>query len=155
MRLTILLATCIAAQAADLNQLTFLEGRWRGQIWDGIVEEVWTGPLHGSMVGAFRFVKDGKLVFTEMCHIEQEGSDVYFRLKHFNPGLKGWEEKNDNVALKLTDQGDRRATFLAVDGDKRMEVRLQRVSTDRLEILMIRSNPKTTKEDRFVYTRLP
>jgi hypothetical protein len=135
MRLTILLATCIAAQAADLNQLTFLEGRWRGQIWDGIVEEVWTGPLHGSMVGAFRFVKDGKLVFTEMC--------------------KGWEEKNDNVALKLTDQGDRRATFLAVDGDKRMEVRLQRISTDRLEILMIRSNPKTTKEDRFVYTRLP
>jgi len=155
MRLVLLMMTCAAAFGADVQDVAWMEGRWRGQIWDGVVEEVWTGPLSGGMVGAFRFVKGGKLVFSEMVHVEKEGDDLYMRLKHFNPGLKGWEEKNDNVSLKLTEAAPNRATFKMVDGDKTMELRLRNPAPDKLEILLVRTNAKGTKEDLFAYTRLP
>ena len=50
--------------------------------------------MGSSMLGMFRFVKDGKVVFYELMTIAEENKSLVLKIKHFNPDLSGWEEKN-------------------------------------------------------------
>ena len=154
MRIVLLFAIWLSAAGSDLSGLAWFEGRWRASVWEGTADEMWTGPLGGTMVGVFRFTKGDKFQFTEMMHIESEGSDIYLRLKHFNFGLKGWEEKNDNVSLKLIEQTPGTATFLRADGANRLELRFKKVAPNRMDILMLRTSPKGATQDLFAYTKL-
>jgi len=63
----------------------------------------------------FRWVKDSKVLFYEIEVIEQEGELVFLRVKHFDPGLVGWEEKDaphEFVLVQLDEEG---AAFLELD----------------------------------------
>ena len=45
-------------------------------------------------MGMYRLVRDGKPVFYEFLTLVEENSSLVLRLKHFNPDLTGWEEKD-------------------------------------------------------------
>jgi hypothetical protein len=68
------------AAPADLHSLSWLEGRWTGQD-DGVdMEEHWTSPSGGGLLGMHKDVKDGRMVSFEFLRIEatlKEGV-VYF-----------------------------------------------------------------------------
>jgi hypothetical protein len=81
--------------AATIQDMAWMAGRWTGPALGGISEETWTPPNAGVMLGAYRLVKDGKTVFYEILTIVEERGSLLIRLKHFNPDLKGWEEKNE------------------------------------------------------------
>ena len=49
------------------------------------------------MMGMFRWVREEKPWFTEHIPITQEPEGLIPRIKHFNPGLVGWEEKEESV----------------------------------------------------------
>lgn len=86
---------------ATLQDLRLLVGHWRGAFLGGVGEEVWLPPAGGAMVGVFRLYRQDKVVFYEiMTAVEEEGS-VSLRLKHFGPGLEGWEEKDALVRFPL------------------------------------------------------
>jgi len=85
------------SQLIDINIASWLIGFWKGEGIGGICEEVWTGPVDGSMLGMFRFIKDGKHAFYEIMTISETENGLSFRLKHFNPDLTGWEEKAETV----------------------------------------------------------
>ena len=54
---------------AKLSDLTFIVGRWQAD-WDGgLGEEHWSSASGDSMVGTFRFVKDGERQFYEFIEI--------------------------------------------------------------------------------------
>src|SRR5688572_24666958 len=94
---TIRLPDGSARPTARIADWAWIAGRWQGQGLGGSVDEVWSEPAGGSMVGHFRLVRDGKPVFYEiMTVIEVEGS-LEMRLKHVNPDMTGWEEKADFV----------------------------------------------------------
>ena len=80
---------------ATLADLAFIAGQWRGEMQGGITEENWSLAAGDSMMGVFRFVKNGKAVFYEMLLIEATPNGPVLRLKHFHPGLRGWEEKDE------------------------------------------------------------
>ena len=63
------------------------------------------------MMGMFRLVQDGKVIFYEFMSIEQEAQGPVLRIKHFNPGLVGWEEKGDSIVFELQEIGDQKAVF--------------------------------------------
>ena len=121
--LVILLAfagnTCISGGQAGssspskvtLSDLGFISGLWQAEWAGGLGEEHWSSSSGDSMVGTFRFVKDGKARFYEFMLIEQTADGPVLRLKHFNPGLIGWEEKAQVYSYPLTEYRQTVAIF--------------------------------------------
>ena len=86
---------------ATVSDFGWLQGAWVGTGLGGETEEAYSAPLAGTIAGYFRLVKDGKPVFYEfLTLVEREGS-VVLRLKHFDPDLTGWEEKDKSVDFRL------------------------------------------------------
>ena len=75
------------------------------------MEEIWTPPLGDNMAGMFREVDIGKSVFYEFMLIEQTDGAPVLLLKHFSPGLIGWEEKDVVQRYPLVALNGRRAVF--------------------------------------------
>lgn len=89
----IALLSC-AAEAATIEDASWLAGRWTGTGLGGQMEEVWSAPVGGQMVGHFRLVQDGKPVFYEFILIDVVDGGLRMRLKHFNPDHTAWEDKD-------------------------------------------------------------
>lgn len=129
------------ARVADLS---WLAGRWIGEGLGGQSEEAWSEPAAGAMVGYFRLVRDGKPVFYEiMTLLESEGS-VELRLKHVNPDMTGWEEKNDFVTFKLVKLNGTTAHFSGLTF---------RRSGEALEIFLALRSGGTVREEKFTMRR--
>jgi hypothetical protein len=99
----------VAAPRATLKDAAWLEGAWLGEGLGGEAEEVWSGARGGAMVGHFRSVSspaDGSVVrFYELMTIVESNGSLVLRLKHFNPDLSGWEEKDRTVDFPLVALG--------------------------------------------------
>ena len=96
---------------APLEELDWLAGSWKGEGLGGLAEEQWSAASAGSLVGTFKLISGGEPSFYEIFVISDEGDGVTLRLKHFNPDLTGWEEKDDYVTFSLVKLGDREAYF--------------------------------------------
>ena len=97
--------------AGTLADLAFMTGCWKATHWGGEMEECWSSPSGDAMSAMFRFIKDGKVQFYEFIAIEQTPEGLYLRLKHFNKGLIGWEEKEKSIGGPLTALEKNKATF--------------------------------------------
>ena len=86
---------------ASLEQISWIEGHWKGEAFGGITEEIWGPALGGSMMFSFKLVVDGEVNFYELGHIRQLDETLIFELKHFGGDLKGWEEKEEVQSFKL------------------------------------------------------
>jgi hypothetical protein len=87
--------------AATIADMAWLAGHWTGQALGGTTEEMWTPPAHGTMLGMYRLIREGKPVFYELLTIGEEGGSLVLRLKHFHADLRGWEEKDKSLAFPL------------------------------------------------------
>lgn len=94
-----------------VEDLSWLSGYWIGTGFGGKCEEVWMPAEDGHMLGTFRFWDEGKLVFSEFMNMVQEGESITLKLKHFNPDLSGWEEKEEWTTFKLVEMGTNEAYF--------------------------------------------
>jgi len=88
---------------ATVAEAAWLVGDWVGPgIGGARSAETWLPPSSGTMVGVFVQEKgDGSLQFTEHMYMAQEGASLMLKLKHFNPDLTGWEEKDGMVRFPL------------------------------------------------------
>ncbi|MGB5553907.1 MAG: DUF6265 family protein [Flavobacteriaceae bacterium] len=96
---------------ADLTQVAWMEGHWKGEAFGGITEEIWGPPLGGSMMFVFKLVNEGAVSFYEIGHFREVDSSLVFELKHFDGELKGWEEKEEVQIFKLVKIEGNRAYF--------------------------------------------
>jgi len=69
------LAEASAGAAPSVEDFAWMVGHWRGEGFGGVCEEVWTGPLGGSMVGLFRLVQEDQLAFSEHMMLVEEPDD--------------------------------------------------------------------------------
>ncbi len=95
----------------SIEDLDWLVGYWTGSGLGGECDETWMPALDGNMIGTFRFWNEGKLVFTEFLNLVQEGETFYLKLKHFNPDLSGWEEKEKWTTFRLIGTGENTVWF--------------------------------------------
>jgi len=96
MLLAALLPGVPAAQetrTAMIDDFAWLSGHWRGEGFGGQVEEIWSQPLGGTMVGTFRLAKDGKVEFYEIIVLERDGDslDIKIRMRS-KDGSTRWEK---------------------------------------------------------------
>lgn len=88
---------------AQLEDVAWLAGEWSGSgIGGAAAHEAWLPPTADTMVGLF-VQEDGEsgLMFTEHMYIREVEGSLALSLKHFNPDLTGWEEKDDMVTFRL------------------------------------------------------
>ena len=88
---------------AKIADAAWLIGEWVGTgIDDAEAAEVWLPASDGTMAGIFLQEKpDGSIMFTEHIYLSEEGGSLVLKLKHFNPDLTGWEEKDGMVRFRL------------------------------------------------------
>jgi hypothetical protein len=104
---TIRLAADAERPAATLAAVAWLAGgAWQGTGLGGEVEERWSAPAAGAMMGMFRLIRkdaEGRpaVVFYEFLLFLEEKGSLVLRLKHFDAGLIGWEEKDRSVTFRL------------------------------------------------------
>lgn len=95
----------------SINQFAWLTGHWVGDGFGGVSEEVWSQPMGGAMIGTYRHLSEGKNNFYEFMQINEENGSIKLRLKHFNPDMKGWEEKEDFVDFPFISVEEGKAVF--------------------------------------------
>jgi len=104
------------AHDPELQRLGFLSGRWVSESPTEMQEESWSPVKGDSMIGSFRIVQKGRPVFYEFWAVEVDDNRPVLRLKHFDNGLHGWEEKNAATKLPLTSSAENGAVFTQADG---------------------------------------
>lgn len=85
---------------ATLDEMAWFVGQWTTEALGGTVDEVWSAPIGGAMVGLFRLAQDGRPVFYELMTLNEEDGSLLLRVKHFHADLRGWEEKDDTVDFR-------------------------------------------------------
>ncbi len=115
--LLVLIAATLAPASAfanpDLDDLSFLEGHWRGGDSDFVFEEIWTAPEGGVMTGMARGVAAGKLQVLEYIVIAEENDRLVMRFKHYNADFTTWEGDGGPLELTLSTLDGRDARFTA------------------------------------------
>lgn len=131
---------------ATIDRVTWLQGHWKGESLGGVSEEIWSPPAGGAMMGVFRHIREGRVVFYEMITLLEEEGSLMLRLKHFNADLTGWEEQNETVDFPLVKIDEEAAWF---DG-----MTIRRLGEDEIVIyVLLESGEGTTREGVFPYRR--
>lgn len=88
---------------ASVQDLWWLDGLWQGTGIDGApATESWLPAAGSTMVGTFiQQTAEGGILFTEHMQIMEESGSLVLKLKHFNPDLTGWEDKDGMVTFRL------------------------------------------------------
>ncbi|MFV8819282.1 DUF6265 family protein [Haliea sp. E17] len=100
-RQTLDLAPGAASPPAQLADLAWLQGSWRGESIMGDAEEVYSAPAGGAMMGMFRLTAGERVRFYEFITLVEEAGSLVLRLKHFGPDLVGWEERAESAEFPL------------------------------------------------------
>lgn len=142
------LAPGASSPKATIPDAAWLSGRWVGEGFGAHVEEVMSPPAGNAMIGHFRmWNKDGPS-FYEIVQVREEGGSLVYRVKHFNPDLKGWEEKDKTVDFPLVAVAPNALYF---DG-----LTVKRTGPDELtHWVRIRAKDGSVVEEKLVYRRAP
>ena len=131
---------------ATLEDIAWIQGHWRGEAFGGITEEIWTPPLGGSMMCAYKLVVDGEVDFYEIVTISEIGNTLILRLKHFHKDLKGWEEKDETVDFPLVKVSKDKMFF---DG-----FTFEKISENEMNVYVDIGGKEGKKEMKFNYKRV-
>ena len=111
--------------AFRIEDYQWLAGSWIGDGFGGVSEETWSFPIDGTMMGMYRHHKDEKIVFYEFLLLDETG----MRLKHFNPDLTGWEDKEGMVTFEMISFSktklEMKGLVFELKSENEMEIRLR------------------------------
>lgn len=128
---------------ATLNDIAWLAGSWQGTAMGGETEEVWTQSKAGSMMGSFKLMADGKVVFYEFMTITEVDSSLMLKIKHFDKDLNGWEEKDESIDFKLVEKTPSMMFFNGLSFEK--------ISEDQINIYVVIDHNGKKEEVKFPY----
>ena len=110
------------------------------------MEEIWTPPLGGSMMAAFKLVVNGQVKFYELETILEQEETLILKLKHFSSKLHGWEEKQETVDFKLEKVTDDKVYF---DG-----MTFEKVSNGEMNVYVLIGDEGEEQETKFNYRKI-
>ncbi|MFX0210252.1 MAG: DUF6265 family protein [Candidatus Hodarchaeota archaeon] len=129
-----------------------LYGNWQGKIGDDLIDEYWSIHQANSMMGMFRWIKDGKISLYELMVIDNVGDKIVLKIKHFNSDLTGWEEKMDFVHYVLVDVTDSEIIFGSDDPNEKGRLIYKKLSENKL--ISILEMSKSDQILKFEFNRM-
>lgn len=140
--------------AAELQDLAFMAGHWRGQAAGTQIQEIWSAPEQGSMTGMYREMKDGKTTFYEFLTIEAGADGPVLLINHFEPGLRGWEDRNKPSVLHIkTFLPEGEVVFESNDPNNPLLLTYSRTSKNTMDVLLERQRNGQWVKQTYKYTR--
>lgn len=130
---------------ATLDDVAWMAGHWKGEAFGGVIEEIWSPELGGSMMGSFKLVIENEILFYELMTITEENGSLMMRVKHFDKGLNGWEEKDESIEFVLLKKTDKKLYF---DG-----LTLEKTGKKSIVIYVIIDEKGKKEEVPFTYKR--
>jgi predicted enzyme related to lactoylglutathione lyase len=126
-------APAVEPSPPTLGDLSFMAGSWRATHDGSRLEEHFTPPSDGSMIGMFRWSSDAGTQMTEHVVIEQRDDGVLLFLRHFDPGAVAWEREQAGgpMIYTLDTVAEGRAVFVA-DRSFPRRIVYHRVGPDRM-----------------------
>lgn len=97
---------------ATVEDLSWIAGHWQGTVGNDEVEEVWTRPSHGSLLGMFRWFRAGEIRVIEIITIANFEDATRMKFKHFDAALTSWEAQDETTDFVLVDAKPNLAVFL-------------------------------------------
>ena len=133
--------------AATLDDAAFLVGRWvPGPRSAKRMEESWSAPTGGSMVGTFKLFDGDEPAMYEIMLLTVEDGTLSLKVKHFNPDFTAWEDKEDYVNFRLVAKADGELHFGGLSFYRR--------SDDRLDGYIVMRNGENVSEQHMTYVRI-
>ncbi len=131
---------CVRGPDSSIDSLAWLSGCWGGKGEEGVVDEQWSRPAGGSLVGARRIVKSDRTVSAEFLEIREAAEGlvltvhplgqpaVSYRLKSSGRTSAVFENPAHDFPQRIVYQRKgRNLTVRAVgnDSDRRSAIRLK------------------------------
>ena len=102
------------ADKPQLEQLSWLNGCWKGTGLGGEVQECWVSSSDGVFTSVFQMAKDGKQQFSEIVTIAEFDGVLGMRVKHFDASFNQWaSDKGVGVTFPFVEIGE---GFIQFDG---------------------------------------
>lgn len=123
---------CTSCQTADpisWDDISWIAGEWIGDGFGGVSYEYWSAPIADAMIGTYRHVGEGQNTFYEFFSItKNEDGSFIMKLRHFNPDLNAWEDKEGQLVWEYNGKTENGFTFGPCTyervGDTQMEITL-------------------------------
>ena len=131
---------------ADLSAVAWIAGHWQAEALGGVAEEIWTPPLGGSMMAAFKLVVNGQVRFYELETIIEQDETLILKLKHFSAGLQGWEAQDDTVDFRLVKVTADKVYF---DG-----MTFAKAGEDAMDVYVVIGDEGAKQEAKFSYRKV-
>jgi len=121
----VFLATFWAAGTAmaGASDLSWMAGHWCGQNRGTFNEEFWLPPLAGSLLGAHRDSRDGRLAGFEYFRVVEDGPDLVY---HTQPGGR------PSVAFRAASAAGNVVHFVNANHDFPKRITYRRIDSDTL-----------------------
>lgn len=142
-----------SVKVADFSWIT---GHWQGEIGDSFIEEQWSGPAGGVIMGMFRLVnggRDGQVVLYEFFTLEASPEGPILWMRHFSPRLVAREDKEGAIAFRLVSYKPGAATFDNHDPEDPTRLSFRREGEDRLVATLGKVKDGKPVETEFAYRR--
>lgn len=131
---------------ATIEDIAWLAGSWAGAGFGGEIEEIWSRPVAGTMVGLYKHRKGDEINFYEIQLLTEESGTLLWKVKHFSPEFVGWEEKDGYLTFPLVEITEDAAYFDGLTVERR---------DDGITMwLRVRSGDEM-REEELVYQRAP
>lgn len=131
--------------AATLDDAAMLVGSWIGTAFGERMEETWSAPTGGSMVGTFKLFDGDKPAMYEILLLTVEDGTLSLKVKHFNADFTAWEDKPDYVNFKLVKFSENELHFGGLSFYKR--------DADTLDGYIVMRNGDEITEHHMTYQR--
>jgi hypothetical protein len=136
-----------------VNDLAWLVGAWQGKISGQRIDEYWSPPAGNTLTAMFRWVKEERVVFYEFVAIEPENGGLVKRIKHLDPGLASWEEKEEATNFDLVQLAENEAVFLQRDTDKPTWLVYRLENLHSLQVYFVTDGVVPPPDQQFSYQR--
>jgi hypothetical protein len=130
---------------ATLDDANWLIGSWTGTAFGKRFEEVWNPPSAGSMVGMFKLFGDDGVSMYELMVMTIEDGTLSLKIRHFSPDFTAWEDKTEDVTLRLVRKDDDALHFGIISFYRR--------SDDRIDAYVLFRKGDEVFEQQLVYER--
>jgi hypothetical protein len=112
-----------SADKATMADVAWLAGSWKSASTDNNLpasEEIWSAPAANAMMGMFRMYQGDRIIIYEFLMLEQTPDGLFMRLRHFQSGMEGLEDKP--IRLKLSSFSADKLVFDNPDGNQPKQI---------------------------------
>ena len=119
---------------ATLDEFSWLEGTWRGESPNGLVEQIWSEPLGESIIGTFRIHDGTKTIETQFYSLQEKEGVIELNICNLIANSKT-NDRGETIVMGLGYQiAGRDSVFTPKVRSASNRIAIQRKAEDRYQI---------------------